>query len=82
MPFVVGAQQGAVSDFRGQLDLSFDDVAAKMGVSRCRVYELGRRASLMMGCQFGRCWFFMRKLNQSYIEKSYLEEVIRPEHTT
>ena len=22
----------------------------------------------------------MRKLNQSYIEKSYLEEVIRPEH--
>ena len=55
MLFVVGAQQGAVSDFRGQLDLSFDDVAAKMGVSRCRVYELGRRASLMMGCQFGRC---------------------------
>ena len=80
MLFVAGTQPGAVSDYRGELAVSWAAVAEKMGVSRDRVYELGHRASRMMGCFFGRCWYFMRELNQSYILQSYLNEVVRPQH--
>ncbi len=46
--------------------LTADDVAALLGISRARVYQLIREGQLQVGRRLGRCLFFERKAVRHY----------------